>query len=185
MKVSIVNFSGRRNGNCHDIACFVVEMLANTYETMLFEMSDIDVNPCGKCNYECLDAPDDCPVDDDIASIYTALCESDLIYFVVPNYINNPNAYFFILNERKQGIFGRKPDLLEHYLKIEKKFVVVSNTKSDSFQQIFKGHVKNKPLADDILFLATKDFEKGGIRGGLMENKQAQQLLGDFISKCR
>jgi len=178
MKVSIVNFSGRSNGNCSGIAGYIKEIL--NADVDIFDFSGTKITPCGNCNYECLDAADGCLINDGITNVYTALISADVIYFIVPNYINYPCANFWIFNERKQGVFGRKPKLEKHYLQIKKKFVVVSNTEKDNFRQIFKSHVEGEP---DILFLATRDFAKGGVRGGLMEDAQAQAMLKEFIGK--
>jgi len=178
IKKCIVNFSGRYNGNCNDIAGYIKEVLDADVD--IFDFYGVKATPCGNCNYECLDAADGCLINDEIADVYAALISADAIYFVVPNYINYPCANFWIFNERKQGVFGRKHDLERHYLQIKKKFVVVSNTEKDNFRQIFKSHVKGEP---DILFLATRDFAKGGVRGGLMGDAQAQAILKEFIGK--
>ena len=71
-------------------------------------------------------------IGDDAVAVYTAICASELTYYVVPNYIDYPNAYFFIFNERKQGFFGRNSNLIEQYLGVVKKFVIVSNTEQDN-----------------------------------------------------
>jgi len=179
MKICIINFSGRRDGNCHDIAGFIKQSLEQNHDVTLFEICDLDVSPCGKCDYECLYKDKICPyAGDDISAIYDALCASNLTYFVLPNYIDYPNSYFFIFNERKQGYFAQKPGL---YLDIPKKFVVVSSTEQDNFKHILGRHNANSSDAD-FLFLAAKDFDKGGVKGGIMESEQAKQLVRGFIS---
>ena len=178
MKKSIINFSGRNNGNCNDIAEYIKEVLNADID--ILDFCGTKITPCGNCNYECLDTADGCLIDDGIAGAYAALINTDIIYFVVPNYINYPCANFWIFNERKQGVFGRKPDLERHYLQIKKKFVVVSNTEKENFRQIFKSHIKGDV---DILFMATRDFAKGGVRGGLMEDARAKAKIKEFIGK--
>ena len=180
MKICIVNFSGRRDGNCHDIAKFIEQTLSGEHETTLFEMCDMDVLPCGKCGYECFYKDKNCPyAGDDLAALYAAVCTSDLAYYIVPNYINYPNAYFFIFNERKQGFFGHNPDLSGRYSETAKKFIVVSNTEEDNFKQILGRHIPKGGPAD-FLFMATKDFDKGGVRGGMMESEQAKTKVRGF-----
>ena len=180
MNVCIINFSGRRNGNCHDIAKFIERQLMAEHEVTLFEMCDLDVAPCGRCDYECFYKDKTCPYNDDgMAGIYTAICSSDLTYYIVPNYIDYPNAYFFIFNERKQGFFGRRADLAARYMDTAKKFVVISNTGEDNFRQILGRHVSEGSSAD-FLFMATADFDKGGVRGGMMESEQAKTTVRGF-----
>ncbi|MCL2573918.1 MAG: NAD(P)H-dependent oxidoreductase [Defluviitaleaceae bacterium] len=48
MKICIINFSGRGNGNCHDIARFIEEQHIGEHEVTLLEMCDLDISPCGK-----------------------------------------------------------------------------------------------------------------------------------------
>jgi multimeric flavodoxin WrbA len=181
MKICVVNFSGRRDGNCHDIARFIEQSLAAEHEITLFEMCDLEVAPCGKCDYECFYEDKTCPYAyDDMAGIYNTICMSDLSCYILPNYIDYPNAYFFIFNERKQGFFGRRTHLSERYSRIAKKFVVVSNTEEDNFRQILGRHVAENGCGE-FLFLAAKDFDKGGVRGGMMESEQAKAQLYKFI----
>ena len=180
MKVCIVNFSGRRDGNCHDIAKFIEQTLSCQHEITLFEMCDMDVSPCGKCSYECFYKEKTCPyINDNLAALYTAICTSDLAYYIVPNYINYPNACFFIFNERKQGFFGHNTDLAKKYSETAKKFIVVSNTEEDNFRQILGRHV-SEDSRGDFLFMATKDFDKGGVRGGMMESEEAKMKVRGF-----
>jgi len=176
MNVAVVNFSGRMNGNCHDISREIKNALGNCGVTII-DMGHMDIRPCGRCNYECLDAQNACPVKDDIGGIYETLCAASLIFYVVPNYINYPCANFFVFNERKQGVFGRNAELLQKYLEIPKGFVVVSNTEKDNFRQIFKGHAASPP---DILFMATRDFDSN-VRGGMMKNANARKKLRGFL----
>jgi len=180
MKICIINFSGRAGGNCYDVAKLIEQTVATEHDVTLFEMCHLDITPCGKCDYECFNTDTSCPyTKDDIAKIYSALCSSDLAYYIIPNYIDYPNAYFFIFNERKQGFFGYKPDLLEWYLKIPKKFVAISNTEEDNFKQILGRHVLENDDAN-FLFLATKDFNTGGVRGDMMQCEQAKEMVRRF-----
>jgi len=173
MNISIVNFSGRRNGNCHDISRFIEQILLAKHEVILFEMCNLEFSPCGKCDYECFDGEKICPyADDDIAGVYAAICIFDLVYCVVPNYIDYPNAYYFAFNERKQGFFAQYSDLLKRYLRVPKKFIVVSNTHQDNFRKI---------LGQDILFMSSQDFEVGGVLGGMMRSDKAREIIKGFI----
>jgi len=180
MKTTIINFSGRHGGNCYDVAN-LIKVALNECDVELFHMCDIKIAPCGYCNYECLDFADACVIDGDAAGIYTSLCNADIAYFILPNYIGWPNANFWVFNERKQGFFGRKPNLIDRYMQLDKKFVVISNTDKDNFCRVFSSHVKGEP---DILFLSTKDFDAGGVRGGMMGSTKAQTTLKEFVKRC-
>ena len=186
VKVCIVNFSGRKNGNCHDTAKFVEQALTPEHEVNLFEMCNLKIAPCGKCDYECFYRDKKCPyADDDAFSVYHAVCAADLVYYIVPNYIEYPNAYFFTFNERKQGFFapGTNINLIEAYINAAKKFIVVSNTEQDNFKQILNRHVAE---GDDtnFLFMSTSHFDKGNARGGMMTSDRAKQQVGDFVKNA-
>lgn len=182
MKVCIINFSGRQNGNCHDVAKIIEQSLITEHEVTLYEMCDLNINPCGKCGYECFNENEYCPyADDDVKIIYSSIDLSDSVYYVIPNYSDYPNAYFYAYNERSQSIFSfQSPDLYERYLQTDKKFIVISNTEEENFKRAFKYHVpENREV--NVLFLAAKTFDKGSVRGGLMESERARQIVVDFI----
>jgi len=181
MKTTIINFSGRYIGNCYDIAEFIKATL-DEHDVEMFHMCDTMIKPCVDCNYECLDFADSCPIDDDADAVYTSLCNADTAYFILPNYTGWPNASFWAFNERKQGFFGLKPDLIDHYMRLDKKFVVISNTEKDNFRKVFSSHVKGEL---DMFFLSTKDFDTGGVRGGMMGSHKAQTILKEFVKRCK
>lgn len=183
MNVCIVNFSGRGTGNCHDIAVVIEKTIHEKGGTVKFiELCDLDISPCGNCNYNCFKRKEDCPfINDDISYIYNLICSSDQAYYVVPNYCDFPSSLFFIFNERSQSYFQNDEEMLYHYLGIEKKFVIVSNTEEENFQQAFKYHVsENSEL--NLLFLSANNFNKVSIEGGLMESEQAKNIIIDYVN---
>ena len=182
MNVCIVNFSGRKNGNCHDIAKLVEQLLVNDHKVKILEMYDLSITPCGKCEYECFYENKSCPYnEDDIDQIYTSIHTSDEAYYIIPNYSDYPNAYFFIFNERSQRIFtNRPPDYYEQYLQVKRKFIVVSSTEEDNFKHILKDQIP-ETTEPDILFLATKTLNLSAIRDKLIESEQARQMIAEFI----
>jgi len=181
MDVSILSFSGRSDGNCHDIASVIEQTLLAEHRVTVIELSDTDVSPCRNCGYTCF-YESVCPnINDDVAGIYDLICSSKLAFFIVPNYCDFPGALFFIFNERGQCFFRNDPDRLELYLSIEKKFIVVSNTEQENFRKVFKYHVQENS-SPDILFLAAKEYSLISIEGGLMRSEQARQAVIDFVN---
>jgi len=182
VKKCIVNFSGRRKGNCYDIARLIEQLLMTDHEVTLLDMCDLTVNPCGKCGYECFRENKTCPFcNDSIAHIYQSIYSSDEAYYIVPNYSDYPNAFFFIFNERSQGIFTHQPpELYEQYLRVNKKFVVISSTEEDNFKHTFSYHIQENTEAD-ILFLSAKIFDINAVKDKLMDVEQAKQMVVNFI----
>lgn len=181
MKVCIVSFSGRSGGNCAAIAEELCQWGNGRGEATVFDFSSLAVAPCGRCGYPCFQSRELCPYSGDPE---LALCEavtnSGLTCFIVPNYCDYPCANFFIFNERSQGYFQQRPDLLAKYLAVPKKFIVVSNTNRDNFTAAFRYHVPEN-AEPEILFLSARTFQKSSIDGDLMESAQAREALLEFM----
>ena len=60
MKITIVNFSGRKNGNCRAISKVIADIHSDD-EISVFNFCDITLEPCGKCGYDCFDLEKQCP----------------------------------------------------------------------------------------------------------------------------
>lgn len=176
MKITVISFSGRKNGNCKNIAKEILKFhKENT--TVFYDFSEMSLTPCGKCDAECFHQKL-CPHDDLMYQIYDDLCSSDLAYFIAPNHSNYPAANFFIFNERCTACFWGKEDLLEKYLSVPKKFIVVSNSEKEHFFDVFRLHTDSAP---NVLFLSPKTYGKSSIDGDLVTSEQAQKDLLLFI----
>lgn len=140
----------------------------------------MNISPCGNCTYNCFDKNIKCPyIDDDIYHLYDSICASDMVYYIIPNYCDFPNANFFIFNERSQCYFQKHPELLKQYLEVKKKFIVVTNTEQSNFLQVLRYHVI-EAVEPDILFLSSRHFKKVSIKDNLMESEDASCLVKDF-----
>lgn len=175
MNVLIISFSARSGGNCDGIS----RIIAGCYEqSTVFRFSDRQIHPCGGCRYECFGREAACPyLDDPEYELLDAICRSDLVYFVIPNYCDYPCANYFIFNERSQCYFQGKPELLDIFLRIPKKFIVVSNTNQNHFRQILGQNTENDP---DILFLSAKKYGKISISGDLTISEAAIADIRSF-----
>ena len=81
--ITILNFSGRNDGNCAAIAKFISEYHTNA--NICVYNANEHVKPCADCNYECLTHGISCKSADGIKNIMDQAMVSDLIYYVVPN----------------------------------------------------------------------------------------------------
>jgi len=179
-KTTIINFSGRQNGNCQAISQLIASCCP-TGEVQVHSFADLEPHPCGKCQYECFARDKGCPyLADGIYQLYEQITSSDLAYFVVPNHCDYPNANFFLFNERSQCYFQHKPALLERYLAVPKKFVVVSNTGRENFVQAFRYQVQEEQ-EPEILFLSAKAYHRVSIAGDLMTSEEARR---DVVAFC-
>ncbi len=179
-QIFIVSFSGKYGGNCDKIADFIANQLK---KPKCFLFSGRQIQPCGQCDYICFRQPDQCPhfMDPEYA-LLEQICQSRQVYFVVPNYCDYPCANFFIFNERSQIFFQGRPDRLERYLQIPKKFIVISGSNQSHFTEVFSYHVTHQP---EILFLSAKEFGKRSIDGDILDSKEARNRILQFLESKR
>lgn len=177
MNVCIVSFSGRPDGNCSHIAELIRQK--NPGATM-YDFSAFSISPCGHCHYDCFQRRENCPYfSDPEFSLCEAITYSDLTYFIIPNYCDYPCANFYVFNERSQCYFQHHADLMNQYLAVRKKFIVVSNTGKENFTVAFSQHIPEASVPD-VLFLSAKQFGKISIKGDLMDSQNARETVAQF-----
>lgn len=178
MNICAVSFSGRSDGNCVKIA----ELIRKRFDgcVSVFDFSASDISPCGKCGYDCFEKAENCPyINDSVYGIYEAVTESDMTFFIVPNYCDYPCSLFFAFNERSQCYFQKNPARLEKYLSVRKKFIVVSNTNRENFVAAFRYQVA-EGAEPEILFLSAKRFGKKSINGDITDSEEAEELIKQY-----
>ena len=174
--IIILSFSGRNKGNCSQIAKFVQELTGGK----AFLFSDLNVHPCGQCGGECFQSGKDCPhIADDVFSLYEAVTKSDRAIYILPNHCDYPNANFFAFNERSLCFFSGRPELLDAYFAIPKKFIVISGGEQETFRNALSQHAENP----DILFLRAADYGQKSIAGELMTVPEVARRIETFIRK--
>ena len=176
MSVCIISFSSRKNGNCDKISEYVSKLYPNAKR---FNFSKFKLNACGDCKYQCFVRGDKCPhARDKEREILDAVTNSDLAIFIVPNYCDYPCSNYFVFNERSICYFSKNDDLLNKYLQVPKKFIVVSNAEQDHFKQVLRYQTAGEP---DILFLAAYEYGKTSTDGDLVTSTEATDELRDFL----
>lgn len=150
--ITLIQFSSRKEGNCSAIA----KHIKNYYAADNVSSFVIDANiaqPCNNCDYECLMPGKECPgLNDALQKIMDTICSSDLAYFIVPNFCGYPCANYFAFNERSVGYFNMNRELMQKYMAVPKRFVIVSNSEGDSFKNAMMQQVDGNP---DMLYLKT------------------------------
>ena len=176
-KTTIISFSSRKSGNCAQIGKLIQSM---TQEAVLFDFSEFEVHACGGCNYECFENRKACAYIDDMeCKLLKTIMQSEMVYFVLPNYCDYPCANYFIFNERSQCYFQGRPELLEEYLRVPKRSIVVSNTNEKNFVRALGYQVEEEP---EILFLSAKKYGKKSIDGDILTNVKAVEDITEFVS---
>ena len=177
MSVCVVSFSSRQNGNCAQIGEFVS---AQSADVKFYNFANFTINACGNCAYQCFSGGSNCPfVADKEREILDAITNSTVTYFIVPNYCDFPCSNFFVFNERSLCYFQNNAKLLDAYLRVPKKFIVVSNSNMENFVAAFAYHTSDKP---EILCLSAEKYGKVSIDGNIMTSKQAVADLREFVT---
>ena len=182
MNVCILNFSGRTEGNCKRITDYICDKFFGS-NVERFDFNGIHLTPCGKCEAECFKNRESCPYIDDLTcSIYDCIVRSEIVFFVVPNYCDYPCAKYFIFNERSQCYFQGREEVLNKYLQVKKKFIVVSNTQKDNFLTAFSYQCE-EGVQPETLFLSARSYGKLSIDGDITESAIALKDIDNFISR--
>lgn len=176
--ITLLRFSHRTAGNCAAIAAYIRGQFPDC-RVLEFVMDADSCRPCHGCDYQCLRKEGDCP--HRTGAYYDALRAipaSDLVYFILPNYCGFPCASYFAFNERSVGFFGGNQAVLEAYLAVPKRFVIVSNTESQIFTEAMQQQTDQEPK---ILYLKSKKYEKASICGDILTSEQARSDLERFL----
>lgn len=177
--IVVVNFSSRKDGNCYQISG-VVKKHFKEKKVKIFNFFENTYSSCGHCNYECFKKR--CKIDDGINEIFKAIVQSEETIFVIPNYCDYPNSNYFLFNERSCGFFNGNKDLMNRYLNIPKRFIVVSNSCNSNFKTAFSYQIPENTLPK-ILYFNSKKFNQNPLDGMLMSNKEAENLVYDFLTE--
>ncbi len=111
MKAIALAVSARERGNCYDFAQFVLKYLREKgVETELINFYDYRITPCQNCNYECLQSFDpekgvnaECPIQDDVKTIWRKIWDSEILLIFVPTYGGLPPALLVAFLQRTQA----------------------------------------------------------------------------------
>lgn len=81
MKISIVSFSGRSDGNCSRIAAALRQKFEGEHQVTVFDFSVLSVTPCGRCRYECFQRRENCPYFSDAEfTLWDTIFNSDTLF---------------------------------------------------------------------------------------------------------
>ena len=157
--IVVVNFSSRKDGNCYRISG-VIKKHYRDKKVKIYNFYENTYTSCGHCDYECFKKR--CKVNDGINEIFKSIVQSEETIFVLPNYCDYPNSNYFLFNERSCGFFNGNKDLLNRYLNIKKKFIVVSNSCHTIFYDTLKYQVSEN-TKPEILYFNSKKFNQNPI----------------------
>ena len=115
---------------------------------------------------------------EDQRKIMDSVTEADLVYYIVPNYCGYPCANYFSFNERSVGYFNKDRNLMEKYMAVKKRFIIISNTENN-FAEAMRQQTNDQP---DIFYLKSMKYQKQSIAGDLMTSEAAKADLRAFLA---
>ena len=169
--ILFVSFSGRNNGNCSDIAQYLIR---ENDKLVLFK--DVFYNPCSKCSYECFNSM--CKYRyDDVYDLLESTNNYKKIVFIVPMYSGNPSSLYFILNERMQDYFNHNEDKWNSFIN-KLHFICIYG--SDEETPYFINNFINL-VADSsrVLKLERHKYDLK-MNDRILDNKELLKLIDDF-----
>lgn len=182
--IAILSFSARPNGNCAAIAQQLCSLHPGE-ETAVYPVGQLELSPCRACQYQCFVNPTDCPhIHDDLLGLYQQVLQSDLVYFILPNYAGSPPALYYAFNERSQCVFQGNEPLLNAYLAIPKRFIFVSNHPGTAFDELPMYHIGENAAAA-TLYLAPRRYSPSSTDATMMDFPAAQAELAQFVTSLK
>lgn len=176
--ITILNFSSRNDGNCAHIAQHIEVRNADTL--VYTYVIDQRISPCNNCDYECLQPGVKCPnVSQYQEQIMNSILNSDMVYMIVPNYCGFPCANFLAFNERSVGFFNLDRGLMQRYMAVRKRFIIVSNTENEVFQKAMEQQSKSV----EVLYLKTSKYGKRSTAGDLLDSAEAVADLDAYLAQ--
>jgi len=175
--IIVLNFSPRSSGNCQNISQFI----AGYFNHSNVRLFSVVMEPCSGCDYECLRKGAECPkCSENQSNLMDAIASASEVYYVVPNFCGYPCANYFAFNERSVGYFNGDRKKLQEYMAVKKRFVIVSNTESESFVKAMSQQVQGEP---EMLYMKTSKYKKVSIAGDILESEEARADLEEFLKK--
>lgn len=182
MNIAILHFSARSSGNCAAIARQVRQLHSGDNVT-IYPLAEMAISPCRGCRYECFTRAEACPhAQDDVRRLYQAIMDAVLAYFILPNYADYPPALYFAFNERSNCFFQGNEALLNAYLAVPKRFIIVSNQPAPAFDALPQYHTA-EGSTPKLLYLPPRRYCHSSIDGTMMEAAEAQELLEKFVQE--
>jgi multimeric flavodoxin WrbA len=179
LKALAVVVSARKQGNCFDIASYILDQLKEKGAiTELVNFWDYQITPCQHCEYECLQKQL-CPIEDDVEAIWRKVWETELLFLIIPNYGGMPPALWLAFSQRSQSL--KEPPQDKSFVSA----IVLASPHLSSGAQWTPS-----VISDEIKWLGKKvacfevinnnGYELGNSYGGLIKEIEVKRRL-DFI----
>ena len=156
MKIAVLLGSPRKNGNSETIVQAIVAPLEqNGAEVEYIRLNDLDLRTCQGCGG--CDKTGKCVLKDDMADIYSAVDDADVVLLASPVYFYGLSAQCKIFGDRMQARWARKYLLKDRFRQGEKRKGYLISSAATKGPKIFECSI----LTSKYIFDAV-DLEYGG-----------------------
>jgi len=101
------------------------------------------------------------------------------VYYVIPNYCGYPCGNYFAFNERSVGYFNMNRELMNHYMSVPNRFIIISNTEDDNFVNAMRQQTEDTP---NILYMQSRKYGKRSTAGDLLDSEAARADLDAYLA---
>jgi len=190
LKALGIAFSARKKGNCFNCIEYVLAKLEkHRFQTEIVNIYDLQVKSCNNCDYECFSKElrgkeEKCPINDDVAKIYSKMKKADVIVLAVPTYGGKPASLYCAFTERTQGIFGTYEEFKNSVLNKIIALIVIGNVPAGgdlAYHTVISDYKDCKSPVSAIL-LQSAEYGKGSIHGNLLEDETVKDRLDNLVT---
>jgi multimeric flavodoxin WrbA len=162
-------------------------------ETEFVNLCDYDVKPCQNCDYECLAwvNPEsgrkeyrECPVKDDVESVWRKVWKADVFVMFVPTYGGVPPALYVAFTQRYQSLWRKAPAKKELSKKVIAAVVLASPDGAMGGELTpaivsgeLRGHISLGYRLGGFEVVNNSGYKTNNVRGRLIEEKEIQNRL--------
>jgi len=186
-KAICLAFSARKEGNSLKILKYIKKILSKqAWDVQLINFYDYNITPCSHCNYECFTGKNkkNCPINDDLKSIYKKALNTNLFIYAIPVYGGSPASLYSIWKERAQGIIKTEKDY-NKLSNIQKGYIVIGNVEAgggSAFAHILADDV-NRGSSYKAMLLQAHEYGQNSIKGNLIDLKDVQKRITRFVTR--
>lgn len=175
MRQLIISFSGRKSGNCDEIATYI-----STDSDNIVYFRELKVHECNDCNYECFKSH--CKYrEDDVYKLYESMPQFDKVIFVVPMYCGNPSSLYFKFNERGQDYFMHNEGCYEDI--ISKLYIIGvygDKEKIPDFIPCFEKWFEGTAYRDHVLGIERHKYGQK-MEDKILDVEEVREMLKAFV----
>lgn len=181
MKLLLVSFSLRENGNCNRFLYYINEVLSRSDHTVeSIRLTDHPIEGCGQCAYECF-AQGSCIKHDTVSDLYDQCMSADKIIFILPVYRGHPASTYFQFTERGEGFFRLDTERDESYRK-KVNLIVIGNITAggETAMREAMSDFSDDEYSPQSLLLSSIEYGRRSINGDLIEDSRVRDKLEKF-----